>query len=274
MPDDTQPGRFNMSKEDFFARLVGAARARGIAHPVAIVFDSGSAQAQAVYADLAGEPMPAAPLDGAEPVPCEVADPAEAVRLLRRHAGPGGALAAEHIEDEALAAEWWVVVLLPDALAVSAWSGGAEVLRGKWAYDRVSPSLQPLGKLLEDDGRSRLTLAAEGGSPPLDIYGRSGIDVGMASVLAAVASDYPGFTELPDPSNGDRPVRVRVTPELVRSLLSSMYIDCPHPVAEAVRALRKAAPDKAEWLLKLMRNSPGLLELYRATRRELTGEEG
>ena len=104
------------------------------------------------------------------------------------------------------------------------------------------------------------------------IFGRTGFDVCASGALVAVVSAHPGLAELPDPEGGE-PTRVRVTDELVRGMLLQVYADSPNQVAEAVMALRRLAPEKAAWLERLMRNAPGLQDLHRAVRRELTGVE-
>jgi hypothetical protein len=277
MKDDHQPGGSRISVNQFLKYCRNQAEARGIERPVVFAFSPQSSHARAVYTALTQQQqMPSAPTPRAEDEgfgPVETAAPAEAARLLLRHADAAGALAANYIEDPVLQADWWFVGLLQDALVLTCWSGGEQIAGGRWAYDQVSRSMQPPTKMAADDGPCMTTLAS-GGDRLFEVFGRTGLDVAGAGILVALASDFPGFTDIPDPLNGDRPVRARVTRELVRGFLANVYRDQPHQVAEAVRSLQKGEPAKADWLLRVMRNEPGLLELYRAVRFELAGEEG
>ena len=57
--------------------------------------------------------------------------------------------------------------------------------------------------------------------------------------------------------------------QVAEDFLSDNYAGKPQQVAEAVRALRPGLPDRADGLLRLLRNRPALLELYLAVRAEL-----
>jgi hypothetical protein len=262
---------FEAIREHYLAR----AKSQGIERPVLFIMSHASRPGQAVYSALAGKEIPPAPAGagGEEFGPAEVADLGDAARLLRRHADAAGALAADFLEDPALAADWWLVLLTARQLGLAGWDGDARVAGVWWPYDQVSRSVQAPTKMAADDGPCMMTLAS-GGDQFFEVFGRTGLDVAGAGILVALASDFPGFTDIPDPLNGDRPVRARVTRELVRGFLANVYRDQPHQVAEAVRSLQKGEPAKADWLLRVMRNEPGLLELYRAVRFELAGEEG
>jgi hypothetical protein len=275
MKDDQQPGLSQIFPSQFLDYCWAQAKSRGIDRPVFFSFSPQSSHARAVYTDLTSRPMPSAPAPragGVEYGPFETAAPAEAARLLRRHADEGGALAADHIENPAFQADCWFVGLLKDAVVLSGWGFGERIARGQWPYDRVGRSVQAPSNMAEDDGPCMTTPAS--GDRFYDVYGRTGLDVAGAGILVALVADFPGYIEIPDPLNEFPPVRARVTRELVRGYLAKVYKDQPHQVAEAVRALKKGEPAKADWLLELLRIEPGLQDLYRAVRFELTGEEG
>jgi hypothetical protein len=274
MSDDHGSGRSWTTFDAIRAHYLARASSRGIERPVLFILGQASRPGQAVYSALTGKQMPPAPAGagGEEFGPAEVADLGDAARLLRLHADAAGALAADFLEDPAVAADWWLVLLTAHQLGLAGWSGEARVAGVWWPYDQVSRSVQAPSKMAEDEGPCMTTLATSG-DRLFDVFGRTGLDVAGAGILVALALAFPGFTEIPDPENGFQPVRARVTREWVRGFLGNVYKDQPHQVAEAVRALKKTEPAKADWLLRVMRNDPGLLELYRDVRRELTGEQ-
>jgi hypothetical protein len=275
MRDDHHSGESWISASALRDFCLARAKSRGIERPVLIVFSPSSRPAQAVYSALTGKQMPPAPAGagGEEYGPADVADLGDAARLLRLHADAAGALAADLLEDPFLTGDWWLVLLTSRQLGLAGWYSEARFAGGWWPYDRASRSVQAPGKMAEDDGPCMMTLAS-GGDQFFDVFGRTGLYVTGAGILVALAADFPGFTDITDLENGFKPVHVHMTRELVRGFLLNGYKDQPRQVAEAVRALKKVEPAKAEWLLKLMRYEPGLLELYRAVRFELSREEG
>jgi len=86
-------GTWTMSIAEFLARYLQEAKDKGIRTPVLCVLSSTCDQARAVYGGLTGEPMPPVTGPGGEEYgPTEVAEPAQAARLLREHCGGGGSL--------------------------------------------------------------------------------------------------------------------------------------------------------------------------------------
>jgi hypothetical protein len=257
----------------YLNRELDEARARGVKRPVALLLGHLSAPARAVYRGLGGGEMelpPGLPADE-EFALLEVVPADQAAALLREHAGPGGAAAADHVEDDVLDPEWLAVALRRDHIAVAAYRRGRPLSRVTLDYDRASRAQQSAGQLLMDEGPSMAVLCddAGGGCP---VFGKTGFDVLAAGALVAVVAAHPGHTELPYSTSGAR-LRVRVTEKVVGDLLWHAYRDAPHQVAEAVRALRRSDPANGAWLERLLRNSPGLQTLHRAVCAELTGEK-
>jgi hypothetical protein len=250
------------------------AQARGLARPVLLLFGQDTPQARALFTDLFHREMRrlTIPLEeGQEVGRLEVVAAAEAVALLGRHAGAGGAAAAEHVADGALHAEWFLVALRREGIFLTAFARGEPLLSAELDYERVGRCHQPLGRLAEDPGPGMAKFSFPSGE--YTVFGRTGHDVLGAATLVSLVSARPGTARLPHPETGEY-FPVRVTEEKVRGLLLDAYADRPHQVAEAITALRKVAPAKAAWLQRLMRNSPGLQGLHRAVKEELTGEAG
>jgi len=269
MPDPSKPedGRVG----DHVARLVSQAKADGIERPVVLVLSMGSEYARAVYHGLKGRPMPPPVTrpDGKEVSVVQVAEAAQAARLLREHGGGGGFVAAGQLENPNMAADWDCVAMSKGGILFLAFKGDQPFAVGSWGYQRLAMMDRPPESKVEDGEPTMFVLTGSESAKPCRVFGASAADAVLSAILLYVVSDYPGFTELPGPEPG-HPVRVRVTPELVREMLRDRYVNAPAVVGETVRALRESEPAKAEWLLKLMRNHPPLLELYRAVRRGLS----
>jgi hypothetical protein len=261
-----------MTADKALRAFADKAKAKGLSPYVLMFFALTSANARAAYLDLTGEELPPPGADdGDDWGPFEVLSREDAARLLRRHASVAGALAADHVEDETLPAEFYSVFLLRDVLRFGAHGRdrARPLIQFTTGYDRVDRSIQSPSRLMEDPGPSVVRLSRADGSVRM-VFGRTGADAAMAANLLSVLAHYPGTIEFPDEDGV--PVPVPVTPELIQSLLAHVYANEPHQVAEAVTAIKKTEPAKAEWLMKLMRNKPELIGLYRAVRSELTGE--
>ncbi len=258
---------------DYLQDHIREARTRGVACPVLLVLSTDSAHAQAVHTALHGREMDPPPdawrheLGVVEGVAI-----AQAADLLRRHGDAGGAAVAEHLEDDTVAAESWVVILTQQSICAAARRGDRNLIEVVLDYDRVSRSCRTPGKIIDDPGPSTMNLKGDDGQV-FSVFGRSGVDTAMAAALVSLCVAHPGATEFRHPAADGAAVRVYVTPELVKSFLTDVYSDQPHQVAEAVRRLRRTDAPKAAWLMRLMRNSPGLVPLYRNVRYELDGVE-
>jgi hypothetical protein len=67
---------------------------------------------------------------------------AEAARLLREHAGAGGAAVADHLDDDTMPVESWIVVLKAADVSFSGHSQGVQLLKGIVGYDRASRAVR------------------------------------------------------------------------------------------------------------------------------------
>jgi hypothetical protein len=260
--------------EEISARL-DKALARGVKRPVALLLSHESAPARAVYAALRGRdmrPLPAGPGVDEEGGLVVVAEGGRAAALLRQHAGPGGAAAADHVEDDVMSPYGLAVALRRDDIAVWTCDRGRLLGHVTLDYDRVKRSHQTRGQLWRDEGPSSAVYCDDSGRTYI-VYGRTGRDVMMAAGLVAMVLAYFGRVKVPDPRTGEL-VPLPVTEEMVRGLLLDGFSNSPHPVAEAVTALRHWYPPQAAWLERLLEDAPELQALRRAVHAELTGEEG
>jgi hypothetical protein len=266
--------KYTMSTIDFDTLLnqqVAAARARGIALPALLVLARGSPAARAVYQELTGrelEPPAAGEAQDDEWGPLEAVDLERAAALLRRHAGPGGALLADHLADPALRADYALIILVRAGLQWTLFRDGEPLAGGNWSYDRPPKHARPPSQLAADPAAVVQTVAMSRG--PVRVYGRNGPDLALTAALVGMVSSWPGSVELPAPGQPGRVVSMPVTWELVRDFLTRVLADKPHAIAEAVRALDRHCPGPAKWLRRHLRDrQPGL---WRSVREELTGE--
>jgi hypothetical protein len=121
-----------VSRSEFFEHFLRQADGQDLRRPVVLVLCYEARQARAVYRGLTGQRMPApdaGPLpDGQERAVVLVAEAAQVAPLLREHAGPGGAAAAETLEEEEVASDSFGVILRRTGLEVGCFNrqgGGA-----------------------------------------------------------------------------------------------------------------------------------------------------
>src|SRR5262245_39431656 len=131
--------RFSVKKDDFEQRFNAALREadrQGIPSPVVTVYQPTSPRARQIYVDVHGRPMPARWRPRRHgPGPVDALAVPQAVDMLRRRAGVGGAaVAALLMETTPLRPDHWMVVLYGSHLAVGAFGGGELLLTGRIEY--------------------------------------------------------------------------------------------------------------------------------------------
>jgi hypothetical protein len=264
-----------MSKDPFHSWIVqqiAEKRASGWERPVILCLHPDLERAQAVHRALTGEPLelPAnTPTDNEYFRPV-VAPLDAACAALREHCGPGGDFVARQFADPLAPADGWLASLFPDEIAYVCFCGGEKVFTDQQPYACVGRRKQTLGETLEDDGPSRMGLVTSTGEQVV-IFGRSGMDAALAGVLVATVNSRRITVE-----REGRTVSVPCTEDGLARMLAKVYADGdgPHQVAEAIAALKKLPGNKEAWLLRVLRNRPGLEELNRRVRFEMTGEAG
>jgi hypothetical protein len=251
------------SFEDIVHEQLVRAREKGIAEPVFAMLSPEVPQAVAVYEDLEGRALEVPP--GREGMAVLTPLPrGEAARLLRRHAGAGGAVAADILEDPILA-DYWLAVLAPVGLHLLAFRNGKEVYRASMGYAKVSRHIRSFTNLLNDDGTSLLTVRTEDGQN-MTVCGSSGGVAAFATALAGMA-----LTRQLPVSHEGHIVSVPVDEDQLASFLLGAFND-PKIVAEAIMALKKLGPGKEKWLRTVLGGRPELQDLAKRVEHELTGE--
>ena len=251
------------SFEDIIHELLGRAKEKGIAEPVFAMLSPEVPQAAAIYEDLKGRALEVPPGREGQAVLTPLPR-AEAARLLRRHAGAGGAVAADMLEDQ-IPADYWVAVLAPVGLHLIAFRGGKEAFRASMGYAKVSRRMRSLTNLINDDGTSLLTVRTEDGQN-MTVCGPSGGVVAFATALAGLA-----LTRQLPVSHEGHIVSVPVDEDQLASFLLGAFND-PKIVAEAIMALKKLGPGKEKWLKTVLGGRPELQDLAERVEHELTGE--
>src|SRR4051794_30635410 len=95
-----------------FNHYLRKAKEKGINRPVLLLLSDRSSHAQHLFIALTGKAMQPPRDTEEEWGPLETADPVQAASLLRQHAGQAGALAADHIQDPLLQADWWIILVM------------------------------------------------------------------------------------------------------------------------------------------------------------------
>jgi hypothetical protein len=243
--------------------------ALGWNRPVVLWLRPGLERSRRVYQELLGEPMPETPAGGEPAGKVAVTVPLEvACAVLVKHCGVGAAPVVRQLEEKNIPVAGWAVGLHADGMAFAGFDRGVWTVGGRHDYDRVSPRFRTFGEELNSEGPSGLPMRTDDGHR-VTIYGRSGGAATVSSIL--VGAVYSG--KLPLEVAG-RLVDVPLTEDLLSDFLLKVFAsgDGPHQVAEAVRALRQLPGGKEERLLRLLRTRPGLSELHRKVRFELTGD--
>jgi hypothetical protein len=243
--------------------------AKGWNRPVVLLLNPQLKRSRRVYEEVMAEPMPEAAAGelAAKVVPLMV--PVEkACALLRQHCGVGGEPVARQLQEEDIPVTGWAVALQANEMTFAGFDLGVRTVGGRHDYDRVSPRFRTSGEQVNCQGPARLCMRTDDGSC-VTIYGRSGSDAAVSGILVgAVASG-----KFPVEVDG-RMVELPATEDLLTDLLLKVFAEGsgPHQVAEALRALRQLPGGQDKRLLRLLRNRPGLSDLYGKVRVELTGE--
>jgi hypothetical protein len=253
----------NAAFDEVIRRGLARAKASGIAKPVLALLSPEVPQACAIYEDVKGRSLEVPPGREGEAILLPLSPP-EAVCLLRRHAGQGGAVAADMLEDP-IPAEYWLAILAPEGLHLLAFSEGKEVYRASMGYAEVRRNVCSLTKLFSDDGTSLLTVRTEDGQN-MTVCGPSGGVAAFATALAGMA-----LTRQLPVSHEGRIVSVPVDDDQLASFLLNAFND-PKIVAEAIMALKKLGDGKEKWLKAVLCGRPELQNLAREVEHELTGE--
>jgi hypothetical protein len=251
---------------------VASARAAGIVPTVLLFFSQESQQARAAYTALTGKPFPSPTEAPAveEMSVLEVVSIPDACRVLREECDRAGAAMACHLEDGALRPDLWFVFVMAHAIGFTSFHDGERQSRGELRWD-AKRYRQPAGRLLQDQGPSHLNLQTAA-DQQIQVFGPTGLDAAIAGALVAAVES--GRMTFPDPETG-RKVDLTMTDDALTELLLGAYggADGPRQIAEALTALKKSGQDKAhKRLSSLLRNRPGLQELYARVRVELSGE--
>ena len=121
--------------DEAIGRGLARAKESGIAEPVLTMLSPEVPQARAIYEDVKGRGLEVPPGHEGEAILLPLSRP-DAVRLLRRHAGQGGAVAADTLEDR-IPADYWLAILAPEVLHLLAFRGGKEAFRASMGYASV-----------------------------------------------------------------------------------------------------------------------------------------
>ena len=256
---------------DFIRARLAEAKDQNITMPAILTLSRRSEHSRYIFEDLHGHPLSPLSSDvGHEFGPWEVMEPAEAARLLRDHAGKGGALAADVITDpfwsEAMPLDFWFVGLLKENIYIRGFLDGEEVWHTVTGYDSVPRGHRTPSELAHEGGPSLWRVSTDGGAI-VPVCGRGGKDVILAAALAGIVAD-----RVIDIRHEGKPVQIAVNDDRLASLLLDVYGDKPHVIAEALMALKKSGENKHLWLQQVLGSRPELKELAKAVHHELTGQ--
>jgi hypothetical protein len=248
--------------------LVRDAEGRGVDRPVLLIFCG--AAGERIAAELG---HPGGLVDGPDGpmAPGQVVALSRAAALLRRHCGGGGEAAARQLEDGALGAPRWLVMVLAEEVAGGAFDAqGRRLCRFRFAFDADPRRCRTIGGHLADDGPACMPMELRDGRR-LNFYGRDGVTASLAAALAA--SLLSGELRLPAP--GGQEVALKATDDLLSEYLRRCFDHAPAAVAECLHALRGLDGGRHVRRLKgLLWGRPELRDLAKKVHAELTGEAG
>jgi hypothetical protein len=252
----------------FLVEQFALAKDQGIQRPTFLLCATACEQAQAIHRVLTGKPLELAEATQ-EWGPLHAVETAEACRLLREHGGASGACVADHLADELVQAEAWVVLLMAAGLRFVAFAGGKQLTGGEARWDRVSHSMRPISQVRHDDGPSHVRLRLDGGELA-QVFGPTGADAVMASALLAIVQS--GKLTVDHPLTG-KPIEIEVDDTRLEDLLAKVYANGngPRQIAEAIQALKRLPGDPSRRLVRLLRDRPSLHRLHLLVQQELPG---
>jgi hypothetical protein len=251
----------NADFDEMIRAGLSRAKEMGIAEPVLTMLSPQVPQACAIYEEVEGRTLEMPPGREEMAVLLPLSLP-EAARLIRRHGGQGGAVAADILEDGILV-DYWLAILTPQTLNLLAFRAGKEICRAGMGYSKVSRRVRSLTNLLNDDGPSLLPLKTGEGQNMI-VCGPCGGVTSLAAALAGIALTR----QLPISQEG-RIVSVPVDEDQLASFLLNAFND-PKVISEALMTLKKMKGDKDHWLRQVLRR-PELRTLAERVEEELTG---
>ena len=228
-------------------RQLQKARAAGDCTPVLAILPPHRRPARAAFADRHGGRLKPGGRDWVRGLGRIVAwSLADAVRLLRRHAGLGGNLVANLLDGPPRAVDRWMLDWGP-VLAVAGLRDEEPVLTSCALYDDLPFAVCDC-------------CAAKYGAG--DRHAPLGGDDRAAALLGIVASRAMPAVEHPVPQTVDLPVR----DDELAHILRAFYADDPGLVFHVLTALRAADPDGHRWLAGVLDDRPELADLARHVR--------
>jgi hypothetical protein len=243
------------SNDASFDGLFEMAAERGIDLPVALIFQPGP-RAAAVYAALAGRPVPAGVT--AEHPAFLLHSVGDAAGALRAHGGLGGGLVANLLGNPPEPVARWLLYLLDDVIGVFAYTSGSESHLAQTYYDRLPPSWCCPGCVRKrGPGTLVVPVTVGGRETALRLAVPDAPSVDRIAELARIAADR-RVDSLGDPETA---WGFDVGAAEMATILSSFYADAPALVAEVLRALRRARHPSHRWLRTTLGTAPGLGEL-------------
>ncbi|MBO0698779.1 MAG: hypothetical protein J2P46_10315 [Zavarzinella sp.] len=249
-----------MGNENRFDTIVGRqlrqARAAGIHPPVLATLSSDARPARAAFAGHYGGRLKPRGKDWVRGVGQIVTwSVADAIRLLRRHAGLGGNLVANLLDDSPETVDTWSLDW-GRALSVSGFRDEDLVLTSCALYDDLPFAVCDCCAAKHGPGNEHMPSAGNDRGAAHEALVRSAALVGIVTARVMPAVDYPV------PETVDLPVR----DDELAHILQAYYVDSPVLVINVLTALRKAHADGHRWLAGVLNDRPELGNLARRVR--------
>jgi hypothetical protein len=234
-----------MKLDDVLNHHVAEARARGLRTPViALLFWD---MPRDIRAKLDGHAPPPEKTDDANSFEVNTWTVAAAIKLLRRHAGLGGAAVARLLARPPSRPEFWVVSFEATHVAIAAFAHGDIVFQSACPYRRIEFEAPPTQAT---DLAWATDCARE--------------EMARAAYLVRVASS----ASLPIGTD-DKTVDLPIGDDELALVLKDTYGDEPQIVAAAILRLRMLKGGKDGWLLRVLQSRPELRKLAKPVLAEL-----
>jgi hypothetical protein len=247
-------------------RRLRSARAENIGRPVIACLWTNSPHAQAIHSERHGRPIEPLPDDQSWPAyALDTWTVAEAASLLRRKAGIGGAVLANLIEDLPQHERSWLLLDVQEPSLRIAAFGGCKLFENYVLYDEIFDTVcVRCHKAAKGKGAVRFHL--DDGQKVV-VCGKT-TKAMMATLRLVTVADSQC---LPSISRGAM-ARLPLTEGDLALILSRLYSNQPHVVAEAILALRKVPGGRDAWLTRVLEHTHALKDLADAVRIEINGE--
>jgi hypothetical protein len=249
-------------------RQLRKARAAGIHPPVVAMLSSAAGPARAAFADRHGGRLKPRGKDWVRGVGRIVTwSMADAIRLLRRHAGLGGNLVANLLDDLSQTVDTWSLDW-GQALSVSGFRGEDLVVTSCTLYDDLPFAV--CERCARVHGAVDIHVPVAGGAGAAVAGASVDAAARAAALLRIVGAGAMPAVDYPVPETMDLPVR----DDELAHILRVFYGDAPGPVIDVLAALRQTDPVGHRWLVRVLEGRPELAGLAGRVRAAATRPDG